>query len=161
MKGEDRMPLLYVLCGPSGCGKTTWAKEFVKDHPEIVYVSRDTIRFSMMKDADEYFAHEKETFKNFVSTIVEGLRNGKDVIADATHLNECSRKKLINAIDNHTSNYSIIYIVFKTDLKTCLKHNEARTGRARVPKTAIQTMYNNFRMPDMKEDKRIVDICCV
>ena len=53
------MPTLYIMCGPSGCGKTTWAHNFIKEQHEtndIRYVSRDEIRFSLIKEGEEYFS---------------------------------------------------------------------------------------------------------
>ena len=84
------MPILYILCGPSGCGKSTWANQFMNDHntDDIRYVSRDEIRFSLVGEDEDYFAHEKEVFRKFSGTIAQTLVDGFDVIADATHLNE-------------------------------------------------------------------------
>ena len=109
------MSILYMLCGPSGCGKTTWARKYTEDHAneDIRYVSRDEIRFSMLKEGEDYFAHEKEVFKRFVDTIRLNLISGFDVIADATHLNAFSRRKLTQAIDMYFTDYQIIYVVFR------------------------------------------------
>ena len=87
------MAILYILCGPSACGKSTWRDAFIAEHSDqdIRYVSRDEIRFSMLEEGEDYFAHEKEVFKKFVSTLAQTLVDGFDVIADATHLNEFSR----------------------------------------------------------------------
>ena len=54
------MSVLYILCGPSGCGKSTWAKHFQEENPSMSYVSRDSIRFNMVKPEEDYFSHEKE-----------------------------------------------------------------------------------------------------
>ena len=56
------MATLYILCGPSGCGKTTWAEQFMSDDEDVRYVSRDEIRFSLLKEGEDYFAHEREIF---------------------------------------------------------------------------------------------------
>ena len=154
------MPILYVLCGPSGAGKTT----YVKTHnwnKHIKYVSRDEIRFSLLKEDEDYFSHEKEVFKNFSNTIRRTLIDNFDVIADATHLNVFSRKKLTNAIDNYFTDYNIIYIVFDTPLEEILHRNEKREGRARVPEQTLRSMYNGFNPPTFNEDKRIIDIWTV
>lgn len=156
------MATLYILCGPSGSGKSTWAHNFIqKNDPlynNIRDVSRDEIRLSMLKDEEDYFAHEKEVFKKFVRTICETLIDGFDVIADATHLNEFSRRKLTQAIDMRYTDYKIIYVVFNVDADTCVARNANRAGRANIPENIIRNMCRDFRMPTKDEDDRIIDI---
>ena len=154
------MPILYMLCGPSGCGKTTWARKYTEDHAneDIRYVSRDEIRFSMLKEGEDYFAHEKEVFKRFVGAIRQTLIDGFDVIADATHLNAFSRRKLTQAIDMYFTDYQIIYVVFNADVETCIERNSERDGRADVPETVIRNMCRDYRMPAKDEDERVIGI---
>lgn len=152
------MPILYVMCGPSGCGKSTWAQNFIETNENVKWVSRDKIRFSLLKDGEDYFANEKEVFKIFIKSIADGLENGLTVIADATHLNMFSRCKLIQALDMYTKEYEIVYVVFHTDIDTCLAHNANRSGLANVPETVIRNMCRDFRMPTMDEDDRVKEI---
>lgn len=154
------MANLYILCGPSGSGKTTWARHFTEENffADIHYVSRDEIRFSILKDGEDYFSHEKEVFKKFSTTIAQTLLDGFDVIADATHLNEFSRCKLTQAIDMIIDSYDIIYVVFDVDADTCIVRNVNREGRANVPDTIIRNMCREFKAPTFDEDERIVEI---
>lgn len=151
------MSKLYILCGPSGSGKSTWATNFMKDK-RIAYVSRDEIRFAMLKKDEDYFSHEKEVFKTFVKAIAHYIANGDDAIADATHLNMFSRCKLIQALDMYTNDYEIVYVVFNVDADTCIERNKVREGRSNVPENIIRNMCRDFRMPTMDEDNRIIDI---
>ena len=153
-------PILYIMCGPSGCGKTTWAYDFMKLYPQqdIRYVSRDEIRYSIIKDEEDYFSHEKEVFRKFAGTICQTLVDGFDVIADATHLNEFSRRKLTQAIDMQFTDYTIIYVVFKVDADICIKQNANREGRSNVPENIIRNMCRDFRAPTKDEDERVIDI---
>lgn len=152
------MPILYILCGPSASGKSTWAHNFISENSQkdIRYVSRDEIRFSLLKENENYFAHEKQVFKKFAGTITQTLVDGFDVIADATHLNIFSRKKLINAIDKIYTDYQIVYVIFDISLQKILDHNQCRHGREQVPEEVIQRMYKDFS-PPCNEDKREVD----
>ena len=154
------MPILYIMCGPSGCGKTTWAHNFINMYPQkdIHYVSRDEIRFSILKDGEDYFSREKEVFKKFVATLQQTLIDGFDIIADATHLNEFSRRKLTQAIDMQFTDYTIVYVVFNTTVTTCIMQNARRHGRARVSETIIRNMCRDFRAPTKDEDERVIDI---
>ena len=150
------MSTLYIMCGPSGCGKSTYAKKMI-ENKKIAYVSRDEIRFSIVKDEEDYFSHEKEVFKRFVAAIVHYLPYD-DVIADATHLNEFSRRKLTQAIDMYITDYKIVYVVFNTDVNTCVIRNMNKSGRAKVPENVIRNMCRDFRAPTKDEDERVIDI---
>ena len=153
------MSKLYILCGPSGSGKSTWALNFIDKHNEVWYVSRDNIRLDLLSDGEDYFSHEKEVFKTFAGILYTLLSDGKDVIADATHLNMFSRCKLIQAIDMRGyKEYEIIYVVFHTNVETCIERNKERTGRRNVPENVIRNMCRDFRMPTKDEDDRIIDI---
>ena len=136
-------PRLFIMCGLPASGKSTFAQQFIKNN-DTRYVSRDEIRFSMIKEDEEYFSHEKEVFRKFAGTIAQTLVDGFDVIADATHLNRISRDKLIRAIDQYTTEYTITYIVLETSLETCMKRNALREGRARVPDSVMKSMAENW-----------------
>lgn len=156
-------PILYILCGCAGCGKTTWANTFIASREiyniDIHYVSRDEIRFTVLKDGEDYFAHENEVFNKFVSTIYATLVDGFDVIADATHLNKKSRAKLIRGIDMLGDvEYNIIYVSFNVPYEICKKRNAQRTGRTRVPETVLEQMYRQYREPHLNEDMRAIQI---
>ena len=146
---------LYLMCGVPGSGKTFWAKYFCNN---AVHVSRDVIRFSIVKPDEEYFSHEKEVFRTFVKSIVELMNDGYDVIADATHLNQFSRRKLTQAIDMYMTQYEIIYIAFNVSADTCVTRNANRTGRANVPENVIRNMCRDYRAPSLEEDERVIEV---
>ena len=137
---------LYLMCGIPGSGKSTWLKNHACDG---VVVSRDVIRFSMVKEDEEYFSKENEVFAEFVRQINENLSVGKDVFADATHLNPASRNKLLNQVSGYDEVHAIVM------LKTCdtaLKQNENRIGtRAYVPRSVIRRMANQLQVPRLEE----------
>ena len=151
------MPILYILCGPPGCGKSTYYRNS-SELAHCVYVSRDEVRFSIVKEEEDYFSHEKEVFRKFVSLLITAMRDGYDVVADATHLNEFSRRKLTQAIDMYTTDYKIIYVVFNVSADTCVARNANRTGRANVPENVIRNMCRDYRAPSLEEDERAIEV---
>ena len=128
--------ILYLLCGLPGSGKTTWAK--ANKTPFDAYVSRDEIRFKLLREGDSYFQNENEVFDTFVKKIAEGLNCPGVVFADATHLSEKSRNKLLDKL--RLDDVDIIPINFYISLDTCCKRNDQRTGRARVPIERLSRM---------------------
>lgn len=151
------MAVLYILCGPAGGGKSTWARAFA-ENVKVQYVSRDEIRFSLLTEEDDYFSREKEVFRRFSGSIAQMLLDGFSVVADATHLTKKSRRRLINAIDQVTTDYEIVMVPFNVPVETCLLHNSVRQGRMRVPDSTIRKMCEQFEFPEYEEDKRIVRI---
>ena len=147
---------LYVMCGCPGSGKSTFCKTHFEN--DVKYVSRDDIRFSLVKEDEEYFSHENEVFDKYISEIKDGLTYG-DTIADATHLNSGSRTKLLRNLGNSLKDCEVIAVVVKTSLDTCINRNEKRIDtRSYVPISVIKNMYVSFSMPRFEEgfDKIIV-----
>ena len=139
---------LYLMVAPAS-GKSSYANNFTESSGKpIKVVSRDAIRFSLLDDGAPYFSKEKAVFSKFIKEINEGLDKG-DVIADATHINEVSRMKVIKKID--LSKCKVSCIVLLTDELTAIKRNHLREGRARVPDKVIRENYARFTHP--KTDK--------
>lgn len=137
-----------VLVGIPGSGKSYWASNEAKSLEDDGYttaiISRDAVRFSMVKEGEDYFSHEKEVFTEFIRQINEAMELGIDyVFVDATHISPASRRKLLTRLrpDKKTR---LSFQVFKTPLYVCLARNEKREGRARVPDSAICNMSDHF-----------------
>jgi len=148
------MAVLVMMCGIPGSGKSTMAEQYATMN-SLKVVSRDEIRLSLTGEDEDYFANETAVFKQFVAKIVEHLKNGTDVVADATHLTVKSRQKLLNAVgkevDLNTIMKCVLYV--NTDLNTSLQRNNLRAGtRAFVPVAAIRRMSNQFEVPQITED---------
>ena len=157
----NNKPTLIVMCGVPGAGKDyqIMNHKFFENLRSNV-VSRDAIRFDMLKDGDDYFKNEKKVFNQFVREIAEGLDEGRNMVANATHINRGSRSKLIKAIDDCVNNkdYNIVFFVVETAYEVVLKQNKKRVGLRCVPEGTITDMFNKFTMPSYKEDLRITDI---
>lgn len=141
------MSKLFIMMGAPGSGKTTWCKNNVPKN--AAYISRDEIRFSIIKDKDSYFSKEKIVYNIFINKINEALESGLDVYADQTSLNAGSRKKLINALNKKPD--EIIGIYFTTPLDIVLQRNAQRTGRALVPEDVVVNMFNSLTRPTLDE----------
>lgn len=147
---------LFVMCGCPGSGKTTYAKQYLLEKSNTIYVSRDEIRFSLVDEKDKYFAKEKMVYKTFLKRINEGLKNGYNVIADATHLNHFSRLKLFNQLAYNPLDVETVIVFLDTPLEVCKERNEKRAGtRAYVPFSALYDMYNNIERPYFDEYYKI------
>lgn len=138
---------LYLLSGIPGSGKSTWADK----QPNATIVSRDKIRFSLLKEGDEYFSKENQVKTAFIKAVQDALNRGDEAIyVDATHLNKFSRDWLLDRLIL-PSDYDINCVCFVVPLSTCIERNNQRTGRAVVPESALRDMWNRFVLPDKTE----------
>lgn len=139
--------ILYVCCGPPGCGKSTFLNE-MKSDDEII-ISRDAIRYALLKPGEDYHAHEHEAYVKFLTEITKNIRNGVNVYADATHLNQKSRYALLHSLHNYGCRPSEINaIYFNVPLETCKERNEFRKGtKAYCPVKDLEDMYCAYDFP--------------
>lgn len=144
------MSRLILMMGIPASGKSEYAKKAQKWIDNSVVISRDEIRFELTKDGDSYFKNEKKVFSTFCERINQALKNGYTVIADATHVDRASRKKVLSHID--PSNYDRCDIFcMQTPLAKCLLNNEKRIGKQYVPEKAIKDMWQRKKTPIQAE----------
>ena len=140
--------ILYMMCGMPGSGKSTLATNIIKKQPEIKYVSRDTIRLTMVSDQAHFFDKESDVYREFCNQISMYLQQGKAVIADATHLTKKSRQKLLNNIYPPAS---VRCVYMRIPFKVAFARNAARKGITRVPDDQMYKMKNRFQPPSPSE----------
>lgn len=153
MENED-LPILYVMCGAPGSGKSTWAKRELAPKANTLYISRDVIRLSIIKDEEHYFSHEDEVYDEFVRQIANGIREGLNVIADATHLGTTARTKLVKALAKAGIKddwYYIIFVQMGTSVQECIIRDSKREGRTHVTASVVRRMYSQASTPTMNE----------
>lgn len=133
---------LLLLCGIPGSGKSTWASKFIAENDAAI-VSRDSIRFALLQEGEDYFAHEKEVTECFYKNVHELLETGQYdyVIADATHNTPRARADALREIGAHMiEGVEIIPVYFNTPAEVCKLRNSSREGRACVPNVIIDRM---------------------
>ena len=150
------MSKMYVVIGIPGCGKSTYIQNHIKEN-EII-VSRDKIRFSMLKDNDDYFSKESEVYDKFIKQINAAIAAQKDVWVDQTSLNRAARNKLFSRLNKKPD--EIIGIYFNIPITIALQRNAQRSGRALVPEDAIHNMLIALEKPTKKEGfTEILEVC--
>lgn len=141
---------LFILMGIPGAGKSSFISTHMKNDFTQAWISRDEIRFSIVKENEPYFSKEDEVFKKFIERINLHLTNGHDVFADATHLNKKSRAKLLRNLTVKPQETSVIWL--QTPLNECIKRNENRAGtRSYVPVSQLCRMAKSLQMPTFNE----------
>jgi predicted kinase len=141
---------VYILSGIPGSGKSTWARNNIT--PGAEWISRDNVRFAIVKEDEEYFSHEDEVFDTFIAYINQTLENPDihTIFIDATHLNKSSRSKTLNKIKK-VNIEELNCVCFNTPIEICQERNSLRTGRAKVPTSVIDNMFNSYKYPTADE----------
>lgn len=137
---------LIMMMGIPGSGKSTWIKN---NFPDVEPVSRDAIRFELLQEGEDYFAHEDEVFDKFIHQIVGSLAVDEVTIADATHLNVKSRAKVLNRVRKFADFIEIVWI--NPPLETAFKQNDMREGLAWVKHGIIRRMWFSMETPTKLE----------
>ena len=147
---DKKRQIVFLLVGPPGCGKSTWInKYYIWDYDALI--SRDCIRFNLLKEGDEYFEREQEVRRIFFNEIekMTAEKSWADkVYIDATHLTRKSRHQVLSHI---TGNPYVVAVSFEVPVEVALERNAQRSGRALVPENVIYNMYQTFEKPSVKE----------
>ena len=148
------MNYLIMFCGIPGSGKSTEARRMAGSLATrgltIEYISRDELRFSMISNESEYFSKEKEVFNKFVEKMNNSLNKNDCTIIDATHISKANRAKILRRVEDPT-NVRLLVLYLTTPLDVCMRQNDLRTGRERVPHEVIEKMAKQFEDPTEKE----------
>lgn len=146
------MKTVYLLMGVSASGKSTWARRFSERFSDSIIISRDAVRFSLVKEGDAYFSKEKKVFKNFINLVSEAITNEiNNVIVDATHLNAASRAKVLNEIKPliMQGNYKVIIMHITSD--AAVARDKKRSGREQVGEKVIHDQLARLEPVSNKE----------
>lgn len=124
------MPTLAVMIGIQGSGKSTFCKMHL---PGYVRISLDDLHTRNKERAAIDAAFEKNC----------------DMVIDNTNPTTEDRKKYLEAASLH--NYVTVGYFMQSQIQACIKRNIARTGKARIPNTAIAATSNKLQMPSKEE----------
>ena len=155
------MNTLYVMVGIPGSGKSTEARKMIEADPSIIYISRDIVRLSVVKDNEHLFSHEDEVYGIFCDNVAAALADAHDVIADATHMSPGARLKLINALNKRgmtTDKYQIVFVCMDVPVEECIRRDDAREGRAHVTAPVIRRMNRSLDFPTIDEFRNVKEV---
>jgi predicted kinase len=149
-KRKMKLKKVFILSGPPASGKSTWVRTNLTVGSE--WISRDNVRFAILTDEDDYFAHEDDVFDTFINYINQTLENPDihTIYIDATHLNKRSRNKTLRRV-NRKNIGELNCVCFTTPKAVCHARNNLRPGRSKVPASAIDNMFNAYALPTKDE----------
>lgn len=143
---------LTLMCGLPRCGKSTWIKKNKKD---AIVVSPDEIR-------REIFGHQfHQPANKFVFAISEAmatllLKQGKDVIIDATHMTRKLRSSWYPVVKEAGVSTNIVWVYANKNPFVNLKIAKVRSRKGSideaVPDEVLERMSSQFEEPNMTDD---------
>ena len=133
-----------VMVGPSGCGKSTMSKEFETQGYEIF--SSDEYRRRRW-GKEEIQGDPKYIFERLHVDAARSLREGHNIVIDATNIKAVDREALLNQLNalsnKERSELAFIAIDFSdVSLLTCLENNQKRERH--VPEHVIAKQFLRF-----------------
>lgn len=141
------MATIHVMVGVPGSGKSTYSKK-LSEEKGIEIISSDKVR-DLHPDWDE-----KLTFPEVYRLISEILKEGQDVILDATNINSGVRKNIHNRLEQYNLNYDMIAYYFPVNYSECYARIERRNKRGidrYFPLDVLRHYYDILEIPQTKE----------
>ena len=136
------MAKLYMLVGLPGSGKSTIAEEL-----DGVHISSDEIRECLYGSAQVQPEDPKRVFAFMDSASEDCLKDGRNVVYDATNLTEENRVRTITRLKLFAD--EVICVQITTPVEECLRRN-ARRSRV-VTEERIRQMAEIFETPTVQE----------
>lgn len=133
------MQKIIILKGLPGSGKSTWAKEYCHKNKDYIRVNRDDLRNMR---GDYWVPKQEDLITDMENTcVLMALKNGKNVILDATNLDDERTKSHIEYFyKNYPSDrLKIEYKTFDVPLEKCIENDLKRPNS--VGHKVIERMY--------------------
>lgn len=147
---------LFLVVGLPGSGKSTYAKNFIKAYQDpIEYLSSDELR-AVFGTSEEDQSVTPKVFNFIKEKVDEYLKNGKNVLIDATNINRKDRKSYIETADKY--NARKVAIVFNVPKETLIQRNIERgnKGGRNVPEWVIDKMLSKYEPPTESEGFNVI-----
>ena len=141
------MAKIIMLIGIPGSGKTTYSKELSNKYDAKV-VSTDKVRQTFVG------IDEKEVFPTDYRLCIEEIKEGKNVILDATHITPKVRKRSFDALDEYGVLYEKVAVFIDTSIEECARRVEQRNKNPNELFLPVEVVYSYGKniIPPTKEE---------
>lgn len=142
------MPIFHMLVGLPGSGKTHYANKYLRQENTTI-LSSDEIRKILLGSEGAQWGNSA-VFEAMNGATIENLKEGRNVVYDATNISYKRRIALLDRIKKEIKEkiYFMVTIV-ATPYETCIYRQKKRERK--VPKEVINRMIKNFEVPYYEE----------
>ena len=138
---------LFCLVGLPASGKSTYAKELSEQYNAKIH-SSDALREELFGDVNAVSKENNDIlFTELYKRVKKDLRNGNNVVYDATNVNKRNRLAFLKFISGVECEKICVLVALPYHL--CLTRNLQREKS--VPADVIERMYKHFQPPNEKE----------
>jgi len=145
------MSKIIVLQGCPCSGKSTWSKEYIKSNENTIRVCRDDIHLEL-NNGKYSMENEKEVTKIEYERVILSIKEGLDVIIDATNLNPKTIKKWEDIAKEYNCEieYKEFYIPYSEAMKRSKKRKEE--GGLYISKKVMMDFYRRYFPDRLREE---------
>ena len=134
-------PSLILLVGVPGSGKTTYAMDYIERNANTIHLSSDAVRKELYGD-ENIQGNPGEVFSLMQKRAIDALKDGCDVIYDATNITRKDRHSIISVCPKFVKiECHIIWV----PIETCIERDATRERT--VGKEVIDRMLKRFQAP--------------
>lgn len=144
------MPNMICLAGMPGVGKTTWARNFLKIHPDYHYFSPD-LYYERINGDDTIRANTFEVWMAMFRDINVAMKAGNNVLVDSDNLTFHQRTQWIEWFPDFTH----ILIFFEAPFETCMIQMMQR--RRKLPLSIMLSKWKKWEPPIWCKDSKYWD----
>ena len=120
-----------IMIGIQASGKSTFCERYIPDG--YVYISLDDVK----------------TRRREWDLISDCISEGRCLVIDNTNPTKAERSRYIPLLKEN--GYVVTGCFMQSRIRDCVRRNETRTGKAKVPATAIAATSNKLELPVMSE----------
>lgn len=139
------MPNMICLAGMPGVGKTTWARNFLKHHPDYHYFNPD-VYYEHINGDDCIRANTFEVWMAMFRDINTAMKQGKNVIVDSDNLTFHQRTQWIEWFPDFTH----ILVFFEAPLEICVAQMKQR--RRQLSEGTMLAKWIKWQRPTKETD---------
>ena len=147
------MNKLYVMVGLPASGKSTIAAEYIERH-DAVLVSSDAIRAEIYGD-ENCQDDPSKVFDLMKKRTVAALREGYNVVYDATNINSKRRISLLRDIKKQVAQVIPVAVLVLCPVDECIERDALRNRT--VGEAVINKMLYNYQPPSYYEGFRTLE----
>lgn len=144
------MSTVHLMIGIPGSGKTTYVNKLLKTKKgkEYILISTDLVR------KENPNLNEKDLWPLVYKKASEYLKDGKDIIFDATNITPKVRQRLVTNLKQYIDDFQVKAYYFPTDYKICIDRVVKRNkidGELFLPPEVCKSYGENVIPPQYDE----------
>lgn len=124
------MKTMFIMMGIQGSGKSTFCRKHL---PDVLRINLDTLK----------------TRNNENRMIAECHADNRDYVIDNTNPAHEDRARYIASAK--AEGYRVVGFFMQSRLQECIRRNDVREGKERIPAKAIAMTSNRLEMPSRSE----------